>query len=738
MTDTSPGSAASTLLSGSDPTPRIVAVEPAGAARIAVYRRAPDGGTVREDVGFRPWLVAERAAPWSALRPAPDVTELGGPHPLRFLVTFTTWNAFQDAVRAGRESNESFFHVSSAADQYLMASGRTLFKEMTFADLRRLQLDIETTGLDPAHPDSRIVIAAVRTPDGEEIAITARSEEALLADLTSIIIAADPDVIEGHNIFNFDLPFIAERAARWALDLPWGRDGSTVRLGQRRQRFKVGPLSLAFQPAYIHGRHIIDTYQQLQRYDIGGQLTSYGLKAAVEALGLTRPEREFVPGEEIQGVWRTDPERLARYAIDDVRDVDELSRLAVPTEFYQTQLLPRSFQHVATAGPGTKINDLMIRAYLDQRQSLPLPAAAKDYPGGHTELLATGVFSPVVKCDVESLYPSLMLSQRITSSRDTLGVYLPMLRELTRRRLDAKRRSRAASGQEKARWEGLQSSFKVLINSFYGYLGFGAALFNDYDAATAVTLAGQRAIKNVVGELKARGAIPIEVDTDGVYFVPPPSVVTEADERAFVEEIGSAALPTDIRLVHDGRFRAMLSLHLKNYALLDYDERIILKGSSLRSRRLEPFIREFLLTAARAFMLGDRETARRLYFQLAQQIRDRALDVHAISQWAMIHDETLASQPRLKRLLDRLPRAVSGGERLQIYEREDGELATIEEYAHDENIAYLLRRLKESAARFEPLFATPQEFTSFFPQITVRTDLEAAKVQEPSSQLTLF
>src|SRR5918998_6338625 len=97
-------------------------------------------------------------------------------------------------------------------------------------------------------------------------------------------------------------------------------------------------------------------------------------------------------------------------------------------------------------------------------------------------------------------------------------------------------RATAVAGQEteRAMWEGMQGSFKVLINSFYGYLGYGGALFNDYDAATRVTLAGQRIVKQVVERLAETGAKPIEVDTDGVYFVPPAGIATEAEERAYI------------------------------------------------------------------------------------------------------------------------------------------------------------------------------------------------------------
>lgn len=726
------------LLYGTDPTTRIVAVEPAGADRVLVYHRDETGRIAASSESFQPWLLATRAEPWAALRSRPHITELEGNHPLRFLVQFPTWTAFGDATRAARDSSERFFDVSSPVEQYLIASGRTLFKGMVYEDLCRLQLDIETTGFDARDPATQVIVVALKTSHGhEELLVLDKDEAALIAQLSARIAMLDPDVIEGHNLFNFDLPFLTARAARFGLELRWGRDQSPIRIGENQRRFKAGPLSLPYTPAYAHGRHIVDTYQQIQRYDTGGHLTSYGLKNAVEALGLTRPDREFVPGEQIREVWHTDRDRLLRYAIDDVRDVDILGRLAVPTEFYQTQLLPRSFQNVATGGPGGKINDLMVRAYVLQGHSVPLARPPQDYPGGFADLLEVGPFSPVVKCDVESLYPSIMLVDGVTSTSDTLGAYLPMLRELTQRRLHAKARSRETTGEERAVWEGLQSSFKVLINSFYGYLGFGAGLFNDYEAARRVTLAGQRIIKQTVAALKESGALPIEVDTDGVYFVPPKEINSEDDERRYIDKVASQ-LPRGIRLGHDGRYQAMLSLRMKTYGLLSYDGKISLKGSALRSRKMEPCFRQFLQVAARGFMTGDRDTVRDAYFTLGERIRLRTLDIEEFIQWSMLNAETIASQPRLKRLIDRVNPRPKPGDRLEIYERQDGELALRQEYASDESIPYLLRRLHETAGRFETLFPSESAFEAFFPHLTAKTNIEQARLQEASEQLSLF
>lgn len=728
------------FLYGNDPLPGIVAVEHAGGRGVRLYRRG-DGETIAEEAEFRPWLLAEQAEPWQLLRSKPTIEALAGDHALRYLVEFPDWWSFQDAAREAQNRGERFFRLRSPVEQYLVRSGRTLFKEMVFGDLRRVQLDIETTGFSAHDPQSQAIAVAIRSEGQVEEVLALESDETdLLERLTERLRALDPDVIEGHNLFNFDLPFLVARADRFGVSLNWGRDGSEVRLGAGTARFKAGALTMPYTPAYVYGRHIVDTYQQIQRYDIGGRLSSYGLKPAVEELGLTRANREFVPGEQIREVWQQDRDRLLRYALDDVRDVAVLSDLATPTEFYQTQLLPRSFQAVATGGPGEKLNDLMLRAYLMSGHSVPTALPARGYAGGHAELLATGPFSPVVKCDVESLYPSIMLSSGITSKRDTLGAYLPMLADLTRRRLDAKAESRRAEDEaERAMWEGIQGSFKVLINSFYGYLGYGGGLFNDYDAAEQVTLAGQRIVKQIVASLEQHGATPIEVDTDGVYFVPPQGVASNEAEQAFIDLV-ARDLPPGIRLSHDGRYAGMLSLKLKTYALLNDRGMMTLKGSALRSRRMEPCFRTYLTEAARHFLRDEWDAARDAYFRLAERIREREVDVVEIVQRVMINDETLAKFPRLQRLLARLPDPSQkrAGSRVEFYERQDGELALVAEWNHDENSGYLLKRLREVAERFRPIFPTQAEFDAFFPAITNRTNLSAAREQEAAEQLALF
>lgn len=731
-----------TLLYGRDTTPGIVAIEFRPPNRVIIFQRdLQTGATRRYEEQFRPWLIATDASRWEGFRPAPRITQLGGGLPLGTLVEFDSWDQYRRAIQMLPERTQEVYFSNAPASQILLASGKTLFKEMAFTDLRRMQLDIETLGLDPMVDEAEIIMFAIKQGEEELLLMQESSEAELISRFVREFQRLDPDVIEGHNLFNFDIPYIIERARRNGVPLPLGRDGSSITTSESTQRFRVGPTSIPYSLAHLHGRHIVDTYQQIQRYDAIGKLPSYGLKNVMRDLGLEREDRVHVKGAEIADLWRSgvrDRARLADYALDDVRDVEVLARIAVPTEFYQTQILPMTFQRSTITGTGRKIDDLMVRAYLAAGHSLPKAKSPRAYPGGFVELVESGVFGPVVKCDVESLYPSIMLADQITATSDTLRAFPLLLRELTQRRLDAKQRVRTSAGAERALWDGLQASFKVLINSFYGYLGFGGGLFNDFDAAEQVTLVGQRLIQQVVGELRSSGALPIEVDTDGVYFTPPSTVATLDEEEAFIAEIGARALPPGIRLAHDGRYQRMLSLKIKTYALLDYDGSLTLKGSSLRNRKMERLFLRFIDRAARGFLNDERDAVRDEYFRIAESLLAHDISPSDISQWTMVNARTLESQPRLHTLLRAHPGRWRTGERVEIYERQDGSFGFLADYAQDENTQILLRKLHDAAVRFEDAFRSPAEFDAFFPLITLRTSIEVAKEAEVVEQLGLF
>ena len=106
-------------------------------------------------------------------------------------------------------------HALAPEEQYLVATGRTYFRDLSFDHLHRMQFDLETTGLNPDR--DRIFMIAVRYPSGTTETLEApregnAGESALIRELTEKVSAVDPDVIENHNLHGFDLPFLGRRA----------------------------------------------------------------------------------------------------------------------------------------------------------------------------------------------------------------------------------------------------------------------------------------------------------------------------------------------------------------------------------------------------------------------------------------------------------------------------------------------------------------------------------------------
>src|SRR4029453_5687610 len=301
-----------------------------------------------------------------------------------------------------------------------------------------------------------------------------------------LIAERDPDVLEGHNIFRFDLEYLEARARRHRVPLAWGRGGALLR--GYASRMQVAERTISYRRYGLAGRHIVDTWMLAQLYDVAARdLDSYGLKDVARHFGVAAPARTYVPPEDIPRVFREDPARLMAYARDDVLETLALSAILSPPCFVQPQALPFDYESVVLRGNATKIDALLLREYLNRGQAIPRAGAGRSVAGGFTAVYQQGVARNVLHVDVTSLYPSLMLTQGITPAADSLGIFGEMLRDLRDFRVTAKRLAREAATEADRRLLGaLQQTFKILINSFYGYLGTGFGHWNDFEAANRV------------------------------------------------------------------------------------------------------------------------------------------------------------------------------------------------------------------------------------------------------------
>jgi DNA polymerase elongation subunit (family B) len=641
-------------LFGWDPAPGIVSVWADNDGRALVWQRL-DGTVHRREERFRPWLFAAHLADLRHLGTALvdeadggggdapfSYRELsGGPDTLRYLLAARDGHALRRAIVRGARQRlgttirhlrdmPGDYYAVGAVEQYLMQTGRVFFRDMTYDDLHRLQFDLETTALSPRR--GRIFMVAVRDSRGLETILEAPGDDdeaALIADLCALIRARDPDVIEGHNLFGFDLPFLAERAAILGVPLHLGRHPTLPALERyeeptgwgngRRARYRLA------------GRELIDTLDATRRHAFSARdMPGQGLKAAARYFGVAAPDRTYIAGAETYRTYQRDPEQVRRYAFDDVIETDGLSRRLMGAAFALAGMAPRRYERVAAAGPAMGLLEpLLVRAYLRAGAALPRNAGEADaalapHQGGTTTLYAAGIARRVVKADIASMYPSIMRTFRVGPACDPLGALLYLVDRLTDLRLGHQRRAKAADpgSAEAHAHHAQQAAMKIVINSAYGYMGAGRmALFADRRAADEVTRRGRAILEQVVAGLRERRLALIEADTDGVFFGVPDGWTSE-EERACVAAI-AATLPAGIGLEYEGRYRAMLSHEVKNYALLTYDDRLIVRGNAFQSSRTEPFGERFLRAALRCALVGDSAGVHQAYLDTVAALRGR-------------------------------------------------------------------------------------------------------------------
>lgn len=724
------------LLFGHDSTPGLLAFELEGRDKIRIFRREGDK-TLSETVPFRPFILLEGEGWLKGWKGKAEIEPLKGKVAFNRLAFFPDLKQLEEAKsylqkKSGANPsapNAPYFYISDPVHQYLLVSGKTHFLGLNFGDLKRLQLDIETycqAGFEfpnPARESDRITAIALSDSTGWERVISGKEhdEAEMLEEMVREIRRRDPDVIEGHNFFRFDLEYIEARARRHGVELKLGRDESL--LSGHPSRMQIAERSITYRKYEIFGRHIIDTWILAQHYDVSArELEGYGLKEIARHFGIASSERTYIPGEKTSWYFDHDPETLFRYALDDVRETRAISEILSPSYFVEAQIFPYSYQNVALRGNATKIDALFLREYLFRCHSIPKPEEGKEVIGGYTDVEVQGVADRVLHCDVTSLYPSIMLVYGFFPKSDELKISSSLLADLRDFRIKAKELARTAETKEdKIYHSALQSTFKILINSFYGYLGFQMGHFNDFDAANQVTAKGRELIRAAVAWLKARGATVIEVDTDGIYFVPPQEARGEQDEEALIRELADT-LPQGIALELDGRYPAMFSYKMKNYALLDEKGRLLIKGSGLRSRGLERFQRQWMEEMLLLLLKGEKEKVPALYQRYLTDLEEHRMDISLLMKTETLQDslDTYLMKLRAKKrnpaaayeIALKSERPYQPGDQISYYVTGQGSKVKINENCKlaalwdaknpDENVEHYKAKLKELYEKFRP------------------------------------
>jgi DNA polymerase elongation subunit (family B) len=620
-----------TLLFGADPMPRIVAIELGETGTVNVYRREADGSTVADVEPFHPFVWCDS-----------DVVDLGiesekleSSLKYGWLITVDSWKELI-ALRNGlKNAGRDFFAFTDPVQHYLTATGRTLFKDLPFEELKRMQIEV----LSFEDNDHIMGIALSDNTGWEELLIVdpknvEESEHAALKRLTAIIQERDPDVIEGHDLFRFGLPCLVPRAKKAKTKLDWGRSDGFLR--SRPSRLQIAEKTIDYPKFTVGGRHFVDTFLLAQFYDVGMRsLAGFERTDVARHFDLCDSEQiSALTGKELQRAYLENSEEFRRRALCGVRETRALSELLSASYFIQAQIFPYNYQDVIVRGNATRINALFLREYFRQRHSIPELPMPRAFEGGYTDIFFTGVAQNVWHCDVASLYPSIMLKFDCFPVTDQLQIFRHLLTDLRTFRLEAKSEMRAEKDLAKQHHlQALHNTFKILLNSFYGYLGFAQGHFADFDAAARVTQIGRDLLRQMIDSLGAQGAKVIEVDTDGIYFVPPAQTKIDELQKGLAKQ-----LPEGIEIEFDEQFDAMFSYKAKNYALLAKDGDVVIKGGALKSRGLEKFQRVFLEEMIKLIMEGKPDAITDLRNQFEKKIRNREWKIDMLMKTDTLQD----------------------------------------------------------------------------------------------------
>jgi len=285
----------------------------------------------------------------------------------------------------------------------------------------------------------------------------------------------------GHNLFRFDLEYIEARARRHkggAGARPWGRAAPGASLPD------AGGRADDHLPEVRDRRtHIVDTWILAQHYDVTArELEGYGLKEVARHFGLAAADRTYLPAERISATFDSDPETLFRYALDDVREVRGLG--AILSQSYSCrrrsfpsrirtwpcgEMPPRSTRSSSGSicGRGGRFRPERPRTCwaaiprLRSRGGPPRPALRRDLALSLGDARFRLRPAPGLAGD---LFRPTAGSAGVPGRGEAPGTH-------------------GGDGGGAVALHALQTTFKILINSFYGYLGFPMAHFNDYAAA---------------------------------------------------------------------------------------------------------------------------------------------------------------------------------------------------------------------------------------------------------------
>jgi DNA polymerase elongation subunit (family B) len=337
-------------------------------------------------------------------------------------------------------------------------------------------------------------------------------------------------------------------------------------------------------------------------------LRNYDLKSVAAYFNVNQPDRPILSPDQILNSFQHDPKTFEAYLMADLRETYALFETHIKPYAGVAALTKLPLDQVATRSTAWVWQQILERYYTQ----IPQPDEKRKYEGGLV-VSRKGLWSPCLKVDIASLYPTIMLAYRIHSRKDTDQIALRWLKTLTRQRLELKAKAKAGDANAQI----LQEAMKILLNSLYGFYGTGGYPFNDMNAAESVTKIGRKILTCMIAAIEDAGGIIVEADTDGIIVC-----YRNADPQQILEAV-NAAIPEVFKVEDEWREATVFVSDDKNYMVIDRNgDPIAVKGSKWRGRDKEAYLTQAIPTFVRIWATEGKEAALNYALRVLGEIRN--------------------------------------------------------------------------------------------------------------------
>ena len=597
----------------------------------------------------------------------------------------------------GRD-NSDCITILSPVEQYLIQKSKRLFKGFDeYDDIHRFVFDIETTGLDPK--TSKMFLIGMRDNRGFLKLLSAQNEDEerqMIVEFFRTIDELKPSLIGGYNSASFDFPYILKRAE--LLNLNIKKISKTLHPDYSLKQ-KDGILKLAnemepYVQTQMWGYNIVDIAHAVRRAQaINSDIKSWSLKYITKFIEAEKTSRVYVEGDKIGKIYfdnedyYLNPESggfkkvgmpgtenlmerfpgkflevkgsniIERYLDDDLYETMVVDEQFNQANFLLSKLVPTTYERLSTMGTATLWKMIMCSWSYKHKLAIPKKLEKRKFTGGLSRLVQVGYSRNVLKLDYSSLYPSIQLVHDVFPKCDVTGAMKSMLKYFRDTRIMYKNLAgefKTSDPKLAISYDRKQLPIKIFINAFFGSLSAPHVFpWGDIDMGEQITCTGRQYLRQMIMYFMKRGYVPLVMDTDGVNFETPQErveykyigkglngLVKEGKEyvgsEADVAEYNDLFMRNEMGLDIDGVWPATINVARKNYALLTDKGKVKLTGNSIKSKKLQTYVAEFLDKGLRMLLDGKGSEFLDFYYEYVNKIFYKEIPLSKIANKARV------------------------------------------------------------------------------------------------------